>query len=418
MADDHAPRPPVTTAPITMALETTAFDPAARDNPHPRLAALRETCPHFRDEVAKTWFFTRHADVRAVVNDRTLARHPSNVEEGSHTHFLTVRPPGLSGSFQEAGSILFMDDPDHQRVREPLARAFYARVAAMKARIESVVEEVLAGVTSPAFDLVADVAIPIPILVIARILGVEEHRLGEFREWSEGAILGLFPLKTEAQTAIQVKASNALDAYFLELMAARRRAPQDDLISDMVRLQAEGAPLSDAEISINLASLLIGGNLTTTDLISMAVRLLLTNPDQLAAFKADPGLAGALVEETLRYDPPIDITGRVVMEDRELAGCPVKARQHVMTSLRAANRDPAVFPAPDVFDIRRAHTAPHVAFGGGSHICIGAPLARIEAAAALKGIFARWPNLKLTTAEAEWRVLPFFRGLARLDVVA
>jgi cytochrome P450 len=124
------------------------------------------------------------------------------------------------------------------------------------------------------------------------------------------------------------------------------------------------------------------------------------------------------VEETLRYDPPIDITGRVVMETRELAGCPVAPRQHVMASLRAANRDPEVFPNPDVFDIRRPHTAPHVAFGGGSHICIGAPLARIEAQAAIKGIFARWPDLKLADPERfRWRMLPFFRGLDRLDVV-
>jgi hypothetical protein len=413
MADDLAPRPP-----LTSVMQTSALDPEARADPHGRLADLRETCPHFRDEIAKTWFFTRHADVRAVVNDRSLARHPSNVEDGSHTKLLAVRTQGMPKSFEEAGTILFMDDPDHQRVREPLAKAFYARVAAMKQRIEAVVESVLAGVTSDRFDLVADVAIPIPILAIARILGVEEHRLAEFREWSEGAILGLYPMKSAEQTAQMVAAAGALDDYFLGLMAARRSAPEDDLISDMVRLQAEGAPLSDAEISVNLAALLIGGNLTTTDLISMAVRLLLTNPDQLAAFKADPGLASAVVEETLRYDPPIDITGRVVMEDRDLAGCPVKARQHVMTSLRAANRDPAVFPNPDVFDPARPHTAPHVAFGGGSHICIGAPLARIEAAAALKGIFARWPNLRLAHEDFEWRTLPFFRGLARLDVIA
>jgi len=404
--------------PLTSVIQTSALDPAARENPHPRLAALRQSCPHFRDETAKTWFFTRHADVRAVVNDRTLARHPSNAEEGSHAHLLVNRPAGLSASFEQAGSILFMDDPDHARVRGPLAKAFYARVAAMKSRIEGVVHDVLAAVTQPRFDLVADIAIPIPVIAIARILGVEEHRLDDFRAWSEGAILGLFPFRPDAETARMIACTNALDAYFLSLMAARRLDPQDDLITDMVRAQAEGAPLSDAEISVNLSSLLIGGNLTTTDLISTAVRLLLTHPEQLAKFKADPdGLAGAVVEETLRYEPPIDITGRIVMENREIAGCPVTARQHIMTSLRGANRDPVVFPNPDDFDITRAH-APHMAFGGGAHICIGAPLARIEAPAALKGIFARWPDLRLAEDAPSWRTLPFFRGLARLDVAA
>jgi cytochrome P450 len=166
-----------------------------------------------------------------------------------------------------------------------------------------------------------------------------------------------------------------------------------------------------------LAALLIGGNLTTTDLISMAVRLLLTTPDQLAAFKADPGLASAVVEETLRYDPPIDITGRVVMEDRELAGCPVKARQHVMTSLRAANRDPAVFPNPDVFDPARPHTAPHVAFGGGSHFCIGAPLARLELELLFGALAEALPEITLLPGAVR-RPGFQFRGYVNLPIVA
>ena len=212
--------------------------------------------------------------------------------------------------------------------------------------------------------------------------------------------------------------SAALRAYWTQTIAARKAAPLDDLISDMTRLQAEGAPISDIELRINLGALLVGGNLTTTDLIGNAVRLLLTHPEELAKLKADPGLVSAVVEETLRYEPPVDITGRVASRDMEVGGCPVAASESFMFSLRAANRDPEAFEDPHRFDVARKHK-PHVAFGGGAHICIGAPLARLEAQVALVRLFDRFPDLRLVDPGAEpvWRTLPFFRGLERLDVV-
>jgi cytochrome P450 len=232
-------------------------------------------------------------------------------------------------------------------------------------------------------------------------------------------IQGLNPFRNDDQTAHMERSSVALNAYFTELIEARRAAPQDDLISDMVLLQKEGAPLSDTELRINLQALLVGGNLTTTDLIGNAVRLLLAHPDQLAALRAEPSLINACVEETLRYEPPVDITGRIASRDLEVGGCPVKQTQVFTVFLRAANRDPDAFAAPDVFDIRRKNK-PHVAFGGGAHICIGAPLARLEAQVALPRLFARFPNLRLAdpAAEPQWRTLPFFRGLERLELVA
>jgi cytochrome P450 len=199
-------------------------------------------------------------------------------------------------------------------------------------------------------------------------------------------------------------------------MADRRITPRDDLISDMVQLQAAGADLSDDELRINLTALLVGGNLTTTDLIGNAVRLLLLNPDQLAKLKADPGIINAVVEEVLRYEPPVDITGRIASRPLEFGGCPIKDRQAMTVSLRAANRDPEVFDDPHAFNVSRKHK-PHVAFGGGAHICIGAPLARLEAQVALVKLFQRFPNLKLANPDSpEWRTLPFFRGLERLDL--
>jgi cytochrome P450 len=212
-----------------------------------------------------------------------------------------------------------------------------------------------------------------------------------------------------------VQGRDAAIGYFSRLMDARRRAPQDDLISDLVRLQAEGAPLSDEEVCTNLIALLVGGNLTTSDLIGNGVRLFLTHPAELEKLKADASLANAAVEEILRYDSPIDITSRVASTDQERGGCPIKAREVMMVSLRAANRDPAMFTDPDRFDITRKH-APHVAFGGGAHICIGAPLARIEAAAAFVQLFRRYPNLRLADQTLRYRTLPFFRGLEEVWV--
>ncbi|MBV8798767.1 MAG: cytochrome P450, partial [Alphaproteobacteria bacterium] len=240
-----------------------------------------------------------------------------------------------------------------------------------------------------------------------------------FREWSEGAILGLNPFRSEDETKFFVRSFNALSAYMRGLMQERAAHPRDDLVSDMMKLKAEGASLSEGEISTNLQGLLIGGNLTTTDLIGNAIWLLLTHPAELAKLKADPSLINSCVEEVLRYEAPVDMTGRIAPRDMSIDGCPVKPRQQMFLSLRGANRDPDVFQEPDKFDISRK-AAPHVAFGGGLHLCIGAPLARLEAQVALPSFFNRFPNVRLANSDAkpEWRRMPFFRGLKTLMVTA
>lgn len=408
MADDPGARPKVPQSVI----EVTAFAPDARRDPHPPLKALREHCPVMRDEMAKTWFLTRYGDVRTTVNDRSFVRHPLNAEEGSISRQLVSDEENPRRT-----SILFLDEPDHSRVRPPLAKAFYARINKMKAEIEAIVDETIdAAPSSGVFDLMAEIAVPIPVTVIARILGVDEHRLPEFRQWSEDVILSLNPVRTPEETARMMAGGEALDAYFTELMAARRKAPADDLITDMVELQASGdAPLTDDEVRINLQALLVGGNLTTTDLIGNGVWLFLTHPDQLAALKADPGLASQAVEEVLRYEAPVSATSRIAEADKQVAGCPVKEHQVVFCSLASANRDTETFEAPDAFDITKKR-ASHVAFGGGPHICIGAPLARMEARRVYQKLFERYPDMKLPEQDIAWRALPFFRGIEKLDV--
>ncbi len=410
MADDASPTSTI--------LQLTPLNPDFQRDPHAVLGPLRDRCPIVRDDVSGSFIVTRFAEVRAIATDLEMLRDPMNAEPAAvmQRRFADNVVEGVPRS--ESTSILMLDSPDHARVRGPLAQALYARVAKCRPQVEAIVDAALDRIEGQArFDLMEAFCVPIPIDVIAAILGVDHERLVEFRDWSEGVIQGLNPFRTPEETAHMERAGPALSAYFLETIAARRAEPRDDLISDMTKLQADGAPLSDEELRINLGALLVGGNLTTTDLIGNGVRLLLTHPEELARFKADPGLINGLVEEILRYEPPVDITGRIAPHDMEVAGCPVKATQTMTLLLRAANRDPEVFPDPEKFDISRKRQA-HMAFGGGAHICIGAPLARLEAQVAIARLFARFPDLRLVEPDAEpvWRTLPFFRGLTQLEL--
>ncbi|MDQ0464536.1 cytochrome P450 [Caulobacter ginsengisoli] len=410
----------MTDRPIPSLLQLTPINEEFRVDPHVLLDDLRTRCPVHKDPMSGSVVFSRYADVRGIVNDRTLWRDPMRAEEGAFLNRGLVADVDPNLPRSSTTSILMLDDPDHGRVRQPLAQALYARVAKFRGEVERIVDESLDALEGQAeFDLMDRFCVPIPIDVIASILGVDRGMLAQFRQWSEDLIQALNPFRNPEQTKAMEIASTALATYFTDSMADRRVSPKDDLITDMVTLQAEGAELSDDELRINLIALLVGGNLTTTDLIGNAVRLLLLNPDELAKLKADPGIINGLVEEVLRYEPPVDITGRVASSDRELGGCPIKQGQALMVSLRAANRDPEVYDDPHRFNVTRKHK-PHVAFGGGSHICIGAPLARLEAQVALVKLFQRFPDLKLARPEEtpEWRKLPFFRGMERLEVLA
>lgn len=401
--------------------ELTPLNPDFNDDPHALLDRLRGECPVHRDETAGVFMLTRYADVRGVLSDHTMWRGPERAEEAAvlTRAILNVRAEGRDVPEDEQRSgILLMDEPDHMRIREPFAKALYKRVAQARPLVEQVVREWLDRLEGrTAFDAMTDFALRVPIDVIARILGVDNARLAEFRDWSEGVILVLDPFRNEEQTKTFVAASSALSAYMRALMEERRADPKDDLVSDMVALQADGAPLSDGEISTNLQGLLIGGNLTTTDLIGNAIWLLLKHPQELAKLKADPSLVNSCVEEVLRYESPVDVTGRIAPREMEVGGCPIHQSQSMFTSLRGANRDPEAFPDPHRFDISRKGP-PHVAFGGGLHLCIGSPLARLEAQVAIAMFFARFPDVRLADPDAkpEWRSLPFFRGLKTIPV--
>lgn len=393
-------------------MQLSVLNPAYRASPETVLADLRQRCPVHHDASSGTTILTRHDTARDVLRDRDLWRDLTR-SDGQSLFSRAAQDIGEGTKRSETVSILQLDNPDHARIRGPLSLAFHARVARFRPEVERIVEETIDAIdTNGVFDLVSQFCIPVPIDAIASILGVDRARLPEFREWSEGLILSLNPFRTPEQTERMEKARTALSGYFQSLIAERRANPRDDLISDMVKAQAEGAELTDAELRVNLTALLVGGNLTTSDLIANGVWLLLKNPTELAKLRADPGLASAMVEEVLRCEGPVDITNRIASKDMEVNGCPVSAGRNMTVSLRAANHDPDCFADPDRFDITRERH-PHVAFGGGAHLCIGNPLARLEASIAIPRLFERLGDLRLADpmAPPQWRGLPFFRGL-------
>lgn len=388
-------------------------------NPEAKLEPLRSVCPVHFDPVSRHVLVSGHAEARRLLNDTSLLRHPVNADPQSiFARFTDRRPVDPSIPPGERTSILLLDQPDHQRIRIPLQRAFHARVFKARALVEQVVETHVAALAGTArFDVVAALTIPIPIHAIAAILGVEDEQLEAFRAWSEDLILGLNSFRSDAEEVRVLAANEALHGYFAELVERRRLQPADDLVSDLVALQAEGAPLSDREVLINLTALLVGGNLTTTDLMASGVRLFLENPHQRDRLMADPALAQSAVEEVLRMEAPVDFTPRVAPCPMQVDGLDVAERTPIFALLRAANRDPQAFPDPDRFDIGRSG-APHVAFGGGPHICIGAALARLEARIFFPRFFRSFPNARLAPQEFRYRPLPGFRGLEELWVEA
>jgi cytochrome P450 len=297
-------------------------------------------------------------------------------------------------------------------------KAFTPRaVERMAPRIQEVVDELLAAAAArEGFDLNADFASPLPTIVIAEMLGVDGKDQADFKRWSDVLGAGFDPFPTPESQQAMAETSEALDAYFRKAIEERRVDPGDDLLSAMIAAEEAGQQLTTDEIITMCGLLLTAGNLTTTDLIGNGVLALLRHPEQLRLLRDDPSLIKQAVEEMLRYDSPVVQTARIAMSDTQIGGCPIKSRESVMPSLAAANHDPAVYPNPDVFDITRTDTH-HQSFGGGVHFCLGAPLARLEAQIAVNTLVRRLPTLVLSGGELEYRRLPAFRGLVRLDVL-
>jgi cytochrome P450 len=401
--------------------ELTELNPGFLSDPHPILDRLRQEAPrhihrhaHFPD-APPGLYLTRMEDVRAILADGSYLRDPRSTPPGSLARAFAPASVMIEGPH---GNLLYLDGAQHRRVRSVMSRAFTPRsIRAKRAEIDALATEMLAGLAAkPELDFIAEYAAPFPIYVIARMLGLPDEDMPQFRKWSEDLIFVFNPLRTADEDVRQKSAFAGLEAYFAEAISARRTRPGDDLLSGIVHGETDsGGRLIDIEISSLLLLLLLAGNLTTADVFGNGLLALLQHPDEWAALKAEPALAVPAAEEFLRFGPPVAIAARYVPEDREILGCPVRQGAAVVLSLTGANRDPEAFEAPHAFRIRRGRRD-HVAFGGGTHACPGAPLARLELEVTLQLLATRYPGLRLTAPAVRDRPTLGFVGLRRLMI--
>lgn len=391
----------------------TALDETYREDIHRVLDRLREEAPLHRDRELGHVFATRHDDVKAVLRDREMLVDPRTALADDYVRLFA--PDADSESYEP--SILFLDDPDHKRLRGIVSQAFNPRsIEAMRPRIEAIAAELLDAMEGKSgVDFIAAYAAPLPTIVIAEMLGVERERRADFKRWSDDIVQIFDPMRSPETTERMNASQQAMRDYFTATIAARRANPGTDLVSDLIRAEEEGARLSNREVLTMCTLLLTAGNVTTTDLIGNGIHALLTHPAEFDRLKRDPSLIVNAVEEMLRYDSPVTDSGRHPARDMTVGGCPIEKGRTVTTSLAAANHDPAVYPKPHVFDISRADTHHH-SFGGGVHICLGAPLARLEAQIGISMLIARFPGIALGREAPVRRHLPAFRGFERMVV--
>jgi cytochrome P450 len=359
------------------------------------------------------FLYTRHADVKTLLHDKDFFTDPRKANPGTFAREILA----ASFGFDEKLSMLFMDEPDHRRLRSLVSAPFKPRaVEHWRLHIREIVERALDGISENEFDLIGRFAGPVPTVVIAEMLGIDPECHGQFKLWSDLVVqVGFNPFPTEQQKAEAESAEGLLNALFLEEIQQRSQNLGNDLLSDMVRAESEGETLSLEEIVAQCRLLLVAGNVTTTDLIGNGIKALLDNPDQLQKLRSAPSLIANAVEEVLRFDSPVLNTGRIPDREISVGGCPIGRGSSLAPMLAAANHDPAVYPNPDVFDIEREDTH-HQSFGGGRHLCLGAHLARVEAQEAILGLLARYPNLGHSERGFEYHAIPTFRGFSQFWV--
>ena len=394
-------------------IRLTAIDEAFRQDPYPILKVLREQAPVLEDRELGRFVCTRHDDVKALLHDKAFFTDPRKANPGTFSREVIGKTRGAGDN----PSMLLMDEPEHRRLRSLVSAPFKPHaIERWRPHIRDIVEGTLDRIEGDEFDLIGQFAGPVPTVVIAEMLGVDPDRHEQFKQWSDLMVqVGFNPFPTEEQSRVGEEAGLALDNYLLELIAARADEPGEDLLGDMLRAEVEGEKLTPQEIVAQCRLLLIAGNVTTTDLIGNGVKALLENPEQLQKLRDQPELIGNAVEEMLRYDSPVTNSGRIPNRDISIAGCPVAKGSSLSPSLAAANRDPAVYPDPDTFDIEREDTH-HQSFGGGRHLCLGAHLARIEAQEAILGLLRRYPRLEQGDGGFVHHAIPSFRGMSEFWV--
>ena len=383
----------------------------ARD-PYPVYAKLRERDPVHHSRLMDALLFTRYRDVDAILRDHRHFSSDPRKRRASGRQRASLPSP-------EDMSMLFLDPPDHTRLRALVNKAFTRKaVNALEARVRGLMEGLLDAVADPAgFDWMEAVANPLPVIVIAEMLGVPPEDRARFRVWSDRRARILEPTLTAREREIAGEAAEALDAYFLPIIEARRAAPRDDIVSALAHAEEAGDTLTEREMLMMLRLLLVAGNETTTNLLGNGLLALLRHPDQLAALREDRGLIPAAVEELLRFDSPVQTDFRTAVEDCDVNGFPVPRGRNVITLIGAANHDPAVFDRPDRLDVRRREVS-HISFGRGIHHCLGAQLARMEGRIAFEALLERFSSIRLLTDRLAFRNSIVLRGLESLPIGA
>ncbi len=394
------------------AVEFNPFLPEFVADPYPFYARLRTEEPVHQSPMG-LWVLTRYDDVARVLRDPRFGR--KGFDELVDARFGTE--PGQPGL---ATSMLFRDPPDHTRLRTLVSKAFTPRVIeGLRPHIQQIVDGLLDRVRDGRrMDLIADLAFPLPVIVISEMLGVPAADRDRFRQWSldvarslDAIALPVGPEVIERGNA----ARRALADYFRGLIAERRQRPQADLLTGLIAAEEQGDTLSQPELLATCVLLLVAGHETTVNLIGNGMLALLRHPAELRKLSAEPALLPSAVEELLRWDSPVQRTGRIAATDVELGGTLIPKGALVSAVLGAANRDPAHFPEPDRLDLARPDNR-HLAFGWGIHFCLGAPLARVEGQIAIGALARRLPGLALATDRPEWRESSALRGLRALPV--
>jgi hypothetical protein len=391
------------------------LDPEVLANPYTLYHKLRNDDPVHWDSFLHAWVVTRYADVVHVLYHFSANRTPTPEQLG--TMGLAALGPIAQVMVRQ---MLFMDPPDHTRLRTLASAAFTPRrVELLRSHIQEIMDGLLDAVISKGrMDVIADFASPAPAIVTAELLGVPVADQQQLKDWSAdfAEMLGNFQHNPDRFPRV-LRSVESMCSYFRSAMREQRVHPREGLVHAMMAAEVEGAKLTEEEIIANLIVTMVGGQETTTNLIGNGVLTLLRHPAEMARLKKDSSLIPSAVEELLRYESPSQHTARLAPADVEMGGKQIRKRQAVIAVMGAANRDPARFSEPDRLDISRQDNR-HLAFGWAAHFCFGAALARLEGQIAFETLLRRLPNLALdNTTPLEWRHNLGLRGLTALPVV-
>ncbi len=391
------------------------LDPEVLANPYPLYHKLRIEDPVHWDSFLHAWVVTRYVDVVHVLYHFSANRTPT--PEQLSTMGLSALGPIAQVMVRQ---MLFMDPPDHTRLRTLASAAFTPRrVELLRSHIQEIMDGLLDAVVSKGrMDVIADFASPAPAIVTAELLGVPVADQQQLKDWSSdfAEMLGNFQHNPDRFPRV-LRSVESMCSYFRSAMSEQRVHPREGLVHAMMAAEVEGAKLTEEEIIANLIVTMVGGQETTTNLIGNGVLALLRNPSEMERLKKDSSLIPSAVEELLRYESPSQHTARLAPADVEMGGKQIRKRQAVIAVMGAANRDPERFSEPDRLDISRQDNR-HLAFGWAAHFCFGAALARLEGQIAFETLLRRLPNLALdTTTRLEWRHNLGLRGLTALPVV-